>query len=219
MNLAFANAIDPVFSIALDVLDSLERDGRVDAEISRSQILQKIDSAEASLGSSRKWLAAKYAVCAWIDERLTQSLWQEASWWGENRLETHYFQTANADYGFFEMAAESIEANDSDATEVFFLAVALGFRGVYSVPQDPVQAEFLESIGLPDSIAAWRKGVAKHLGLGEGLPPIAEAPQTPGPAAPLEGADMLAKLSMICAIVLALGIVTAVIALDLVGLR
>lgn len=68
----------------------------------------------------------RYALVCWLDELMVETPW--GSRWNENKLETQLYQT-NLRASMFWEQAKRAEGRSSDALEVFFLCVTLGFRG------------------------------------------------------------------------------------------
>jgi type VI secretion system protein ImpK len=131
LNIEFAKAIDPLFEKAIDLLQRIEQQEKVSPEEEHRAILHLFDKAEQSLGPTRSWYQASYAIAAWIDEMVLGSVWDGASWWSDRILEMSLFQSRECAHRFFALAQEAAADRDRDVTEVYFNCVLLGFRGKY----------------------------------------------------------------------------------------
>ncbi|AOJ73482.1 MULTISPECIES: DotU family type IV/VI secretion system protein [Burkholderia] len=93
---------------------------------------------------------ALFAVCAWIDEALLNSGWDNADRWTLRLLQKHYFDTSHAGVEFFERL-ETLDGERADVLEVFLLCLQLGFRGRYgydggSRPLDVIRQRAIEAL-------------------------------------------------------------------------
>ena len=176
----FAKAVDPVLVHVLKLLDRIEDQAFVDPTDERARIRAALDRAEAGLGESRDWKLAKYALVAWIDEMLIGEEWAGQNEWTERPLERDFFGARIAATDFFRKAEEAATLRNKNALEVFYLCVVLGFQGLYG------KAEFRSLISqenLPPDLATWARRTGRSIQLGQGRPPIVEAPR------PAVGAD------------------------------
>jgi len=73
---------------------------------------------------------ARFAVFAWIDERLLSAAWEGKTDWMREQLQRRYYQTADAGELFFSKL-NSIGPHQRDVREVYFLCLAMGFAGQY----------------------------------------------------------------------------------------
>lgn len=202
----FAKAVDPVFLHVLDLLDRIDGDDEVNVQEERVRIRSRLERAEASLGASADWQVAKYALVAWVDEVLIDAPWSSNVWWKENSLEWEQYNTLERSEKFYVQAKEASALRGKDALEVFYVAVVLGFRGLY---RDKERAKAIHgAIGAPADLESWAKQTAMAIQLGKGLPPIGEASRTIEGAPPLDGTFALIWaafagliLSVLCVIV------------------
>ena len=80
---------------------------------------------------SDQFLGVRYALVCWLDEVFTKAPdWADR--WNERKLEVELYGTNDRAWKFWEQARLAEQHPDSDALEVFFLCVQLGFRGVYA---------------------------------------------------------------------------------------
>ena len=147
-----------------------------------------LDGAETRLGSRPDWELAKYALVALVDDLLIEAPWEGRSWWEENRLEFQLFRSGDAFTAFYLQAKKATEFPRKDALEVFYVAVVLGFRGIYG---DPAATEHADDFGLPPSLDEWAKRTAMSIQLGQGRPPLLEQSRPVYGAPPLEGKYLL----------------------------
>ncbi len=106
---------------------------------------------------------------------------------------------------FFERAKLAQQLSQRDAIEVFYIAVILGFRGLYGMPNSPFEAQQHQ---LPIAIEDWVKRTSGLIQLQHGTAEV------PGVAIPVEGAPALEnRFTLIGAMLLTiiLTIVAAVI--------
>ena len=180
----FASAVDPIFLRVLSVLE-LANVQPVDPEALHLEMQSKLRQAEDRLQQPpwpSVWAQARYAMCAWIDDVLTNKPWDGQRWWQENKLEFHFFRTNVAGTEFFEHAKLAQQLPQRDAIEVFYIAVVLGFRGLYAMPDSPFLAQQHQ---LPGSIEEWARRTAAALSLQHGRADLAAV------SLPVEGAPAL----------------------------
>ena len=75
----------------------------------------------------------------WIDEILITSTWKHAQEWTNHILEFSLYRESAAAIRFFEKANEAEKRDSTDPLEVFFLCVALGFRGELSSDEEELR--------------------------------------------------------------------------------
>lgn len=207
----FSKAIDPIFLATLNFVERIEQSDRLVAADERATLLRKIDDAEVQLGATPEWQLSKYAICAWIDALLIDAPWQGKGWWKENCLEKKYFRDRVAHEEFFKRAVEAANLGRKDALEVFYLAVVLGFRGIYIDNDANYRSSIVNTLRLPDTIEAWCRSTARSLQLRQGRPEIPEAIQAGGSAKPLTGKNALVTYSMISVVLFGTAIATALV--------
>ncbi len=149
----FAQAVDPILMMALDLVDRINRSAAVSVQDERMRLRELFARAEAALGSAPEWLLAKYALVSWIDELLVDLPWSGREWWGNNVMEVELFNTRLCNERFFVRAKEAATLATRDALEVFYDCVLLGFRGLY---RDPRLADALtRTHNLPPDLTGW----------------------------------------------------------------
>lgn len=81
-----------------------------------------------SRGSGAKFLGARYALACWLDEIFIADS-PYADQWKERALEFSIFQTRDRAEGFWDQSRLAERRPGTDALEVFYWCVMLGFRG------------------------------------------------------------------------------------------
>lgn len=99
---------------------------------------------------------ARYALTAFVDEQILKSNWPGRSEWMNQPLQLQLYREYTAGENFFKrMTALMQRGTPSVALEVYYLCLALGFRGAYGVTGD--------SHGLNAFIEAARQHVMRTL--------------------------------------------------------
>lgn len=170
MNPKFAKHIDPVFEYVLGILERAEKGKEPDPEEEKAKIVARLNRIDASLGNDRNWCEewelARYALVAWIDECLVYGCpWDGGGEWQNNPLEVDLyqegFQSGNAAEEFFNRADKAAQLRNKDALEVYYLAVILGFRGIY-------RPEIGRSETDPKALRKWLKKTVATIDVGQG---------------------------------------------------
>jgi type VI secretion system protein ImpK len=185
----FANAVDPVFSYVLGLLDRIGRGEARPAEQERLSIRTLLDQGEARVGRRPEWELAQYALVSWIDEVLLEAPWDGRDWWGNNVLEVELFNTRLCSEQFFLKAHEASRLTERDALEVFYVCVVLGFRGLYR--DTGTALERANALRLPPDLETWAKQTALAIRLGQDRAPLVDAGIVGESAAPLQGQLLL----------------------------
>ena len=74
---------------------------------------------------------AKYAICAFIDEMILTSSWALKESWADKPLQLEYFNDFSAGEEFYNKVDQLRGAKKNAVLEVYYLCLALGFRGKY----------------------------------------------------------------------------------------
>jgi type VI secretion system protein ImpK len=79
-------------------------------------------------------MEAIYAIAAFMDEQILRSPWPARQQWMAQPLQLMYFQENTAGEGFF-MRLSALEGDPERAhvVQIYYLCLALGFRGRYAV--------------------------------------------------------------------------------------
>ena len=176
----FARKIDPIFEHVLTLLERAEDGHDPDPIVEQEAIGELLADAEAFLGETEEWKLAKFAIVSWIDEILVHGCtWKHGEWWHQNLLEGQHFKVETmasffkgngTAHEFFNRARQAAGLAEKDALEVFYIAVVLGFRGIYG--QTGLNPQ---TYGLPSTLPKWLKTTAAALPLGLGRTPLPRA--------------------------------------------
>ncbi|HWY86960.1 MAG TPA: DotU family type IV/VI secretion system protein [Gemmataceae bacterium] len=109
---------------------------------------------------SDQFLGIRYALVCWLDEIfILDSPWQDQ--WSERSLEVDLYACRDRAWKFWEQADRAATRPSTDALEVFFLCVMLGFRG--------------DKGNNPADLQKWCERIKAQLDMGQGaeftLPP------------------------------------------------
>jgi type VI secretion system protein ImpK len=188
----FASKIDPIFEHVLTLLERAEDGHDPDPMVEQEAIGKRLADAEAFLGETEEWKLAKFAMVSWIDEILVHGCtWKHGEWWHQNLLEGQHFKVEGTDnffqvnvaaQEFFNRARQAAGLARKDALEVYYIAVILGFRGIYG--QKDLNPQ---TYGLPGTLPQWLKTTAAAIQLGQGRPPIPRVPRAAHGAKALKG--------------------------------
>lgn len=99
-------------------------------------LVARSDTARRGMGiSDTEWKSGLFPVCAWADERILCSGWNERSRWAQAQLQLELFQTTKAGEEFFHYLA-NIPRENRPVRAVYDLCMAMGFKGRYFLPGD-----------------------------------------------------------------------------------
>ena len=82
----------------------------------------------------------RFALCAWIDEAILNSVWLEKNHWLNDQLQRLHYNTTDAGEEFFKRL-QNLEFQQRDLREVYYFCLALGFVGRYCNPGDEYHLE------------------------------------------------------------------------------
>lgn len=120
--------------------------GQVQSEVQR--LLSETESTMRREGlGAEEYNEARFAVCAWVDEALLSSAWAGKNEWQRDSLQRKYFQTADAGQEFFERL-NNLGQQMRDAREIYYLCLAMGFKGRYHQEGDTPLLEQLKTSNL-----------------------------------------------------------------------
>lgn len=195
----FALAVDPIFLHVLRLVERLDAgETLAPAEVKRG-IETPLHQADTLLRNGKDWALAKYALVVWIDDVLINSRWDHNQEWADNYLlEVDLYESREAYDKFYIEAETAKKLPTSDALEVFYVCVVLGFRGMY---RDPLDAERRAPIlGLPTTLDAWTQQTAQAIRAGKGMPSIVGNPRAGAGVPALRGYSSLCWTSLIAAL-------------------
>jgi type VI secretion system protein ImpK len=90
---------------------------------------------------------ARFAIFAWVDETILNSAWKQKNRWMGEQLQRIYYNTSDAGELFFERL-NNLGLHQRDVREVYYLCLALGFKGRYCHEGDDFLLEQLKSSNL-----------------------------------------------------------------------
>jgi type VI secretion system protein ImpK len=100
----------------------------------KADVLRLLSQSETCLKDGRfsqeDFNLARFAICAWVDEAVLSSPWQEKSSWQKEQLQRLFYQTTEAGEGFFERL-NNLGPHQREVREVYYLCLAMGFKGRY----------------------------------------------------------------------------------------
>lgn len=149
--------------------------------------LQRGQAGAAARRSGDQFLGIRYLLVCWLDEVMVDSPYGQH--WNERKLETALYGTNERAETFWEQARRAEGRVGSDASEVCFLCVMLGFRGRLR--------------GDPEPLQRWVSAVQARIAKGQGQEcPIPPEQDPPINVPPRRGRERLQRLVLIWAAVL-----------------
>ena len=131
--------------------------------------------------------------------------WDGRQEWNNNSLEFDFFNTQIRATNFYQQAKEADKLSTSDAIEVYYLCVILGFRGLYGAKQE--ESAFLaDRMDLPQSIDEWAKHMSRRIKFFKPPPPDVKKTPVAG-APPLMGRFLLVGSLLVCSMMTAVFVV------------
>jgi len=109
------------------------------AESLKNRIIEMFDRFEHNARNTgidnEKVRLAKFALIAFLDETIISSSWNQKDSWLTEPLQLKIFDTFNAGEEFFNYLSELRQRSSSnkDLLEIFYLCLALGFKGKYQL--------------------------------------------------------------------------------------
>ncbi len=147
-----------------------------DAEALRQRIDEQFRALESKARQSdvpqEDVQQAKYAIAAFIDEMILTSNWPLKDSWADRPLQLTYFNDFSAGEEFYNKIDTLRAAKKNSVLEVYYLCLALGFRGKYVDLQGMEKKKVLI-----DSLLREIRGTAPAPGTG-GLSPSWQPPDT-----------------------------------------
>jgi hypothetical protein len=133
------------------------------------------------------FLGVRYLLVCWLDEIMVASPYGEH--WNNSKLETALYGTNDRAESFWEQARRAEGRVGSDASEVSFLCVMLGFRGMLR--------------GQPEQLQKWVGAVQARIAKGQGADcPIPPEQDPPINVPPRRGRERLQRLVLLWGAVL-----------------
>jgi type VI secretion system protein ImpK len=113
-----------------------------------SVLEQTSDKARAARVPEEDITEARYALVAFLDEKILTSEWPGKQAWQARPLQLVYFNENTAGEGFF-LRLHELENTPRRAhvLQIYYLCLALGFRGQYAVRGEQGLAAIMDSVG------------------------------------------------------------------------
>lgn len=118
--------------------------------------------------SSEDYDLSRFIVCAWVDETLLGSQWEERGQWQKEQLQRIYYNTTDAGVEAFEKLNQ-LGLQQREVRELYYYCLALGFRGRFISQGDDFLLEQLKSSNLK-----------LHIGGDTGVPALDHGELFPG---------------------------------------
>ncbi|MFH1197526.1 MAG: type IVB secretion system protein IcmH/DotU [bacterium] len=112
-------------------------------------LLEKIEKDAHINGiNSEKVQMAKFALAAFIDETIVGSEWTKKNSWLSEPLQLKLFNSFNAGEEFFTRLSQLRQRikENADVVEVYYLCLALGFRGKYQIESPEYVRSIIEGL-------------------------------------------------------------------------
>jgi len=117
----------------------------------RADVLRLLTQSEGCLKKGlfpqEDYDQARFAVCAWVDEVILSSSWNQKNQWQREQLQRIYYHITDAGELFFERL-NALGLHQREVREVYFLCLALGFMGRYCHQGDEYLLEQLKASNL-----------------------------------------------------------------------
>lgn len=117
----------------------------------RHEIERLLNESEACVKrgefSAQDYDQARFAICAWIDEAILSSQWDDKLLWQKQQLQRVYYNTTDAGELFFDKL-NNLGLHQRDVREVYYLCLAMGFTGRYIQEGDEYLLEQLRASNL-----------------------------------------------------------------------
>lgn len=203
----------PVISYGLALLERVERGAA--PNLAREQAILKdmllteetsyraeggddagFDGLVVQRSANQRFLGVRYALVCWLDELFTtRSSWKEE--WNEHKLEVELYGSNDRAWKFWEQARLAQTRATTEALEVFYLCVMLGFRGALGEQ--------------PEQLGTWLAASRQRLGQVSERELVTSGENAPKSCAPpLRGAGRLRQMALTAWVaVLVLGPLTA----------
>lgn len=98
----------------------------------REDVIRLLAASEAEAKKGQvpmdEYDQGRFAVCAWIDEVLLASTWEQRGVWQREQLQRLYYNTTDAGVEVFNRL-NTLGLHQTELREVYYLCLALGFKG------------------------------------------------------------------------------------------
>jgi type VI secretion system protein ImpK len=103
--------------------------------------------AKGAAVSNEDFDLTRFAVCAWVDESILSSGWEMKQEWQKEPLQRLYYSTTAAGELFYEKL-NALGLQQHNVREVFYLCLAMGFKGRYCNEGDDFLLDQLKTSNL-----------------------------------------------------------------------
>jgi len=121
-------------------------DEQVKADILRL-LTQSENVVKRGLFSQEDYDLGRFMICAWVDEAILNSAWNQKAQWQREQLQRLYYHTLDAGEEAFERL-NGLGLHQREVREVYYLCLALGFKGRFHHPGDEYLLEQLKTSNL-----------------------------------------------------------------------
>jgi type VI secretion system protein ImpK len=119
---------------------------QVKADITRL-LGQSEDAVRKNVCSPEEYDLARFMICAWIDEMILGSGWQQKGQWQREQLQRIYYNTFEAGEEVFDRL-NMVGYQQNNVREIYYLCLSLGFKGKFVRPEDDFLLEQLKASNL-----------------------------------------------------------------------
>jgi type VI secretion system protein ImpK len=117
----------------------------------KSDIIRLLSQSEScvkkGIVSQEDYDQSRFMICAWVDETILNSSWNQKSKWQTEQLQRVYYNVTDAGKTVFERL-NTLQLHQRDVREVYYLCLALGFMGRYCHQGDDMLLEQLRTSNL-----------------------------------------------------------------------
>lgn len=108
-------------------------------EQAKADILRLLTQSEnvvkRGLFTQEDYDLGRFMICAWVDETILNSAWNQKAQWQREQLQRLYYHTLDAGEEAFERL-NGLGLHQREVREVYYLCLALGFKGRFHHPGD-----------------------------------------------------------------------------------
>jgi type VI secretion system protein ImpK len=117
----------------------------------KGDIIRLLSQSEScvkkGLFSQEDYDQSRFMVCAWVDETILNSAWNQKNRWQTEQLQRVYYNVTDAGKTVFDRL-NALGIHQRDVREVYYLCLALGFMGRYCQKSDDLLLEQLRTSNL-----------------------------------------------------------------------
>lgn len=117
----------------------------------KADIMRLLTQSESCLKkdffSQEDYDQARFVICAWVDETILGSSWNEKNRWQTEQLQRIYYNITDAGEEVFNRL-NALGLHQRDIREVYYLCLSLGFTGRYCHKGDEYLIEQLKTSNL-----------------------------------------------------------------------